>query len=157
MWRVDRFKEFRFRVRCAGLESDPEFAEALGRMAALTRELSEMSAAQVRDASEAPWWRDGEYDEARAEEANDDGMRKIGEQRYEEAFEAFTEAIRLEPRRAVYHRQSSGGGTQVTEVQSRRGRRRVRDRARFQLLESAHSRRYGEPAVEMCGQGVEDV
>ena len=95
MWRVDRFKEFRFRVRCAGLESDPEFAEALGRMAALTRELSEMSAAQARDASEAPWWRDGEYDEARAEEANDDGMRKIGEQRYEEAFEAFTEAIRL--------------------------------------------------------------
>ncbi len=113
MWRVDRFKDFRFRVRCAGLESDPEFAEALGRMAALTRELSEMSAAQARDASEAPWWRDGEYDEARAEEANDDGMRKIGEQRYEEAFEAFTEAIRLEPRRAVYHANRAAAGLKL--------------------------------------------
>ena len=113
MWRVDRFKEFRFRVRCAGLESDPEFAEALERMAALTRELSEMSAAQARDASEAPWWRDGEYDEARAEEANDDGMRKIGEQRYEEAFEAFTEAIRLEPRRAVYHANRAAAGLKL--------------------------------------------
>ena len=113
MWRVDRFKEFRFRVRCAGLESDPEFVEALGRMAALTRELSEMSAAQARDASEAPWWRDREYDEARAEEANDDGMRKIGEQRYEEAFEAFTEAIRLEPRRAVYHANRAAAGLKL--------------------------------------------
>ena len=58
--------------------------------------------------------------------------------------------------RAVYHaierrRDSSYRGT------SRRGRRRVRDRARFQVRQSAHSRRYGEPAVEMCGQGVEDV
>ncbi len=102
MWRVDQFKEFRFRVRCAGLESDPEFAEALGRMAA-----------QARDASEAPWWRDGEYDEARAEEANDDGMRKIGEQRYEEVFEAFTEAIRLEPRRAVYHANRAAAGLKL--------------------------------------------
>ncbi len=84
------------------MESDPEFAEALGRMAALTRELSEMSAAQARDASEAPWWRDGEYDEARAEEANDDGMRKIGEQRYEEAFEAFTEAISTTKKQQIF-------------------------------------------------------
>ena len=114
MWRVDRFKEFRFRVRCAGFERDPRFVEALGRMAALTRELSELSAAQAReDASEMPWWRDGEYDEARAEEANDDGMRKMDAKMYEEAFRAFTEAIRLEPRRAVYHANRAAAGLKL--------------------------------------------
>ena len=32
MWRAERFREFRWRVRCAGLEGDPRFDEILNRM-----------------------------------------------------------------------------------------------------------------------------
>ena len=113
-WRAEMFREFRWRVRAAGLESDPECARALREMAALTRELSEMNAAQTRaDAPEAPWWRDGEYDETRAEEANDRGMARMKSRNYEAAFDAFTEAIRLEPRKAVYHANRAAAGLKL--------------------------------------------
>lgn len=113
-WRVETFREFRWRVRAAGLENDPSYARALREMAALTRELSEMNAAQTRaDAPETPWWRDGEYDETRAEEANDLGMARMREKEYAAAFDAFTEAIRLEPRKAVYHANRAAAGLKL--------------------------------------------
>jgi len=113
MWRAERFREFRWRVRCAGLEGDPRFVEILNRMGGLTRELAEMDAKQREDGTTAPWWRDGEYDETRAEEANDRGMARMKKKEYEKAFDEFTEAIRLEPRKAVYHANRSAAALKL--------------------------------------------
>ena len=113
MWRRATLREFRWRARCLGVESDPAIARALGEMAALTVDLSEMSETQERSTARAPWWRDGEYDARRAEEANDRGMEAMSGKRYETAFDEFTEAIRLEPRKAVYHANRAAAGLKL--------------------------------------------
>ena len=103
-WRHERLKDFIWRARCARLENDPEVIRVVNEMTAMTNELDELAMKQrAPDAPPRPWWCDGEYDETRAEEANDKGMDAFKEKRYEEAFEFYTEAIRLEPRRAGYH------------------------------------------------------
>ncbi|DBA95476.1 TPA: hypothetical protein ACH3X3_013341 [Trebouxia sp. C0006] len=51
----------------------------------------------------APWWADGEYDDDAAERANDTGTELFRNKDYCAAFMHYTEAIRLCPRRAIYH------------------------------------------------------
>ena len=46
---------------------------------------------------------DGEYDSRRAEAANDAGVAHSGAERWAQAHEAFTEAVRLSPDRPAYH------------------------------------------------------
>ena len=46
---------------------------------------------------------DGEYDDVRAEAANDDGVAASAAGDYPRAHASFTEAVRLAPSRAVYH------------------------------------------------------
>ena len=113
LWRSEKFKDFRWRARCAGVDKDPAVAAELEKMARLTVSLNEMSAEQRETPESVPWWRDGEYDETRAEDANDRGMEAMCGQAYEEAFDAFTEAIRLEPRKAVYHANRAAAGIKL--------------------------------------------
>ena len=110
VWRADKYRDFRFRVRCAGLERDARFVEALNAIGVESEALRAMNAAQRASEDPGPWWRDGEYDETRAEEANDDGTRAMSAKAYVRAFDAFTEAIRLEPRRATYHANRAAAG-----------------------------------------------
>jgi tetratricopeptide (TPR) repeat protein len=49
------------------------------------------------------WWQDGEYDSARADAANDRGTEFYKKKEYSQAFDCFTEAIRLCPTSPVYH------------------------------------------------------
>jgi hypothetical protein len=65
-----------------------------------TADLEEMAATQASADYVRPWWKDGEYDEGRAEAANDRGMEAFSAKKWTEAFDEYTEAIRLEPRRA---------------------------------------------------------
>ena len=113
LWRREKFKDFRWRARCAGVDKDPAVAAELEKMVRLTMSLNEMSTEQRERPESVPWWRDGEYDETRAEDANDRGMEAMRGQAYEEAFDAFTEAIRLEPRKAVYHANRAAAGIKL--------------------------------------------
>lgn len=110
VWRAGKYRDFLWRMRCAGVDGDPRFVEVLNAMGRETEALRAMSAAQRTSDDPGPWWRDGEYDEARAEDANDEGMRAMSTKAYVRAFDAFTEAIRLEPRRAVYHANRAAAG-----------------------------------------------
>lgn len=58
---------------------------------------------QQGTAKERKWWQDGEYDSTRADESNDQGLDFFKSKNFSEAFQCFTEAIRLCPTSAVYH------------------------------------------------------
>ena len=102
-WRAERLKDLAWRAKCLRVHDTPEIQEALAAMRASTAALDEMAVAQSSPTYERPWWADGEYDERRAEAANDAGVAAFRAKRFAEAFDAHTEAIRLEPRRAAYH------------------------------------------------------
>ena len=101
--RAERLKDLAWRAKCLRVHDTPEIQEALAAMRASTAALDEMAVAQSSPTYERPWWADGEYDERRAEAANDAGVAAFRAKRFAEAFDALTEAIRLEPRRAAYH------------------------------------------------------
>ena len=90
-------------ARDAQGSTTPEIQSALLAMREATAELDAMSIAQSSPSYHRPWWADGEYDEARAEVANDLGVASFRARDWSAAFDHHTEAIRLEPRRAVYH------------------------------------------------------
>ena len=100
-WRAERLKDLAWRAKCLRVHDTPEIQEALAAMRASTAALDEMAVAQSSPTYERPWWADGEYDERRAEAANDAGVAAFRAKRFAEAFDAHTEAIRLEPRRAA--------------------------------------------------------
>lgn len=131
-YRMEKYKDLEFRARVVkGAKDDPEIQRALKQIRKLTVELSDIAkkekeeeeknatmreAKVVRVKEKREWWKDGEYDAERADKANDLGSRclKMAKENknkrnnsaqrieYEHAFEAYTEAIRLEPKKAVY-------------------------------------------------------
>ena len=102
-WRATRLRDLAWRARCLGVHDAPEIQSALLAMREATAELDAMAVAQSSPSYHRPWWADGEYDEARAEAANDLGVASFRARDWSAAFDHHTEAIRLEPRRAVYH------------------------------------------------------
>ena len=108
VWRRGRAAGFRERVE-AQLAADPpaalraELEAALREVERATGELDALADAQARGADRAPWWADGEYDRARADAHNDEGVRALAGGRAGDAFDAFTAAIGLYPSVAVYH------------------------------------------------------
>jgi tetratricopeptide (TPR) repeat protein len=112
-WRAERLKDFVWRARCLGMDQDPEVVATIAQMRATTSDLEDMAAAQAAPDYVHEWWKDGEYDEARAEAANDRGMDAFGRKRWAEAFDEYTEAIRLEPRRAGYHANRSAAALKL--------------------------------------------
>ena len=149
LWRASRLEAFRDRAVGAGLllatksphdetaaadddgktAASKEIASLLGRAAELSRELDALASAQATGEVQAPWWADGEYDDAAADAANDRGVEALRrwkkEKRKEEekkksnassssassasslffaeqAVLLFTEAVRLRPSSAVY-------------------------------------------------------
>lgn len=102
-WRQEKLRDFVWRARCLGLADDPAVAALLGSIQSQTTDLEELQQRQSQPGYERPWWADGEYDAGRADASNDAGMAAFGSGRHGEAFDCFTEAIRLCPTSAVYH------------------------------------------------------
>ncbi len=67
MWRSEKIKDFVFRLKCLGLEGEPQFAELLGQIAHETEAVEEIAGKQKESGYERPWWQDGEYDSRRAD------------------------------------------------------------------------------------------
>lgn len=67
MWRGEKLRDFVFRLRCLGLDGDPEFAALAARIAEETQALEELAEKQRSPEYQQPWWADGEYDDARAD------------------------------------------------------------------------------------------
>ena len=109
-----------------------EIALLLARAAKLSSELDDLACRQATGEARAPWWADGEYDDAAADAANDRGVEALRRWRREEekkqkngrkksnassfpspspssslffaeqALALFTEAVRLRPSSAAY-------------------------------------------------------
>ncbi|KAL4452009.1 hypothetical protein ABPG75_007671 [Micractinium tetrahymenae] len=103
VWREEKLRDFVFRLRCLGLDGDPEFAALAARIAEDTKALEELAEKQRSPDYQRPWWADGEYDAAKADSANDRGMELFTAGQPGAAFDCFTEAVRLRPTSAVYH------------------------------------------------------
>ena len=102
-WRAEKLKDLVWRAKCLGVRDLPAVQALEREMRDATAVLDAMAVEQSAPEYARPWWKDGEYDEARAEAANDRGMEAYAERRFRDAHAAFTEAARLEPRRAGYH------------------------------------------------------
>jgi len=134
IYRMETYRDLEFRAKKLKMRDAPEVREMLKRMRKLTVELAEIAEKEKGNLekerqgakrvvavengggdAKKEWWKDGEYDETKADEANDLGSKclKMAKERkngtdaqrredYEHAFEAYTEAIRLEPKKAVY-------------------------------------------------------
>ena len=89
--------------QCLHVHDRPEFAEAIEQLKALTAQVEHIAHAQAQPTYKTPWWMDGEYDDTRAEEHNDRGVALQKQKKHDDAFDEFTEAVRLSPSRAVYH------------------------------------------------------
>lgn len=103
IWRAEKLKDFEWRIRCLGKATDPEFSALLLRLANETEEVEKLWQTQKEPSYQRRWWQDGEYDDERAEVANDEGVAAYATGKLSEAFDRFTEAIRLRPTCAVYH------------------------------------------------------
>ncbi len=103
VWRCEKLRDFEWRMRCLGLDSNPEAVRLLEAMMASTEQLNEVGDKLARGEVEPKWWWNGEYDRDRAEESNDRGAAAFKAKRYGDAFESFTGAIQLWPSRFVYH------------------------------------------------------
>ena len=67
LWRTEKLRDFVFRLRCLGLEDDPQFAALAAQIAEETQALEKLAEAQKAPDYQRPWWQDGEYDSARAD------------------------------------------------------------------------------------------
>ena len=102
-WRAEKLKDLVWRAKCLGVRDLPAVQALEREMRDATAALDAMAVEQSAPGYVRPWWKDGEYDEARAEAANDRGMEAYAARRFRDAHADFTEAARLEPRRAGYH------------------------------------------------------
>ena len=102
-WRAEKLKDLVWRAKCLGVRDLPAVQALEREMRDATAVLDAMAVEQSAPEYARPWWKDGEYDEARAEAANDRGMEAYAARRFRDAHADFTEAARLEPRRAGYH------------------------------------------------------
>ncbi|KDD74072.1 hypothetical protein H632_c1597p0, partial [Helicosporidium sp. ATCC 50920] len=91
VWRAGRLEFFRARLAELGLSGDGEGAALLS---AVERESTALDAlSQDQAASSRPWWADGEYDAARADEANDLGVIKLREAKQHSATSPTSTAL----------------------------------------------------------------
>ncbi len=67
LWRSEKLRDFVFRLRCLGLENDPQFVALAAQIAEETAALEKLAEVQKAPDYERPWWQDGEYDSARAD------------------------------------------------------------------------------------------
>lgn len=67
MWRSDKASGFAWRAKCLGVDADPAVAAMLAQIDAETTALDDMWAQQQAIGGGAPWWADGEYDDAEAD------------------------------------------------------------------------------------------
>lgn len=102
-WRREKLKDLVWRAKCLHVHDTPEFAEAIEQLKSLTAQVEHIAHAQAQPNYRTPWWMDGEYDDARAEAHNDRGVALQRQKKHDDAFDEFTEAVRLAPSRAVYH------------------------------------------------------
>ena len=102
-WRKEKLKDLVFRAKALRVQDQPEIVEAIEQLKALTFQVEDIAHRQAQPGYTTPWWMDGDYDETRAEEHNDRGAQLCKEKKHAEAFDEFTEAVRLAPSRAVYH------------------------------------------------------
>ena len=102
-WRAEKLKDLVWRAKCLGVRDLPAVQALEREIRDSTAALDAMAVEQSAPGYARPWWKDGEYDEARAEAANDRGMEAYAERRFRDAHADFTDAARLEPRRAGYH------------------------------------------------------
>ena len=112
-WRQEKLKDLVWRAKCLGIRESPEVSLLEQKMRESTQVLDQMAVEQACPTYERPWWKDGEYDEVRAETANDLGMELFKKKQYEKAFDQYTDAARLEPRRAGYHANRSACGLKL--------------------------------------------
>ncbi|KAK9808783.1 hypothetical protein WJX72_003609 [[Myrmecia] bisecta] len=103
VWRIEKLRDFDWKVRCAGLETSGKLQELLQQIQQNTVALEELQKKQQASDYQPAWWADGEYSDSGADRANDEGMRAYSAGLYSAAFDHFTEAIRLCPQKAVYH------------------------------------------------------
>ena len=117
VWRLEKMKDFEWRMRCLGLENDPEYKRMQELIVGYTQDLESMWEEQQKPEYEKKWWQDGEYDARRADECNDRGMVLFGDKDWGEAFHAFTEAIRLHPKSAVFHGNRSAAALRLGQYE----------------------------------------
>mmetsp|Transcript_7790 Transcript_7790/g.14742 ORF Transcript_7790/g.14742 Transcript_7790/m.14742 type:complete len:553 (+) Transcript_7790:139-1797(+) len=103
VWRIEKIKDFQWRAKCMGIQDNPEIRAILNEMIRETNQLEEMVQEEKSEGKKKHWWCDGEYDDERAEEHNDKGTDCYKLSEYKDAFDHYTEAIRLSPSKAVYH------------------------------------------------------
>lgn len=96
-------KDFEWRIRCLGKETDPEFAQLLKQLHEETVAIEKLWEDQKNPDYNKKWWQDGEYDSERADASNDKGMVAYKAGEFSKAFDLFTESIRLCPTSPVYH------------------------------------------------------
>jgi len=112
-WRAEKLKDLIWRAKCLGVRDTPEVQALEREMREATVVLDRMAVEQSDPKYERPWWKDGEYDAQRAEKANDEGMVAYAEKKYRLAFESYTEAARLEPKRPGYHANRAAAGLKL--------------------------------------------
>lgn len=67
VWRSEKLRDFVFRLRCLGLEGDPQYAALVEQIAKETEALEALADRQRQPDYHRPWWQDGEYDSVRAD------------------------------------------------------------------------------------------
>jgi DnaJ homolog subfamily C member 7 len=115
-WRLDKMRDFEFQAKCLGIENDPAILEILNQIKYQTSELENLWEEQKNPEYNRKWWQDGEYDSHRADTANDKGLSFFKDKKYGEAFQAFTEAIRLCPTSSVYHSNRSAAALKINQA-----------------------------------------
>ena len=144
-WRAEKLKDLVWRAKCLGVRDLPAVQALEREMRDATAVLDAMAVEQSAPEYARPWWKDGEYDEARAEAANDRGMEAYAERRFRDAHAAFTEAARLEPRRAGYHANRAAVSLKLGDH-----RAAAEDAENALLFDEAHVKamlRFGEAAL----------
>ena len=113
VWRCEKLRDFEWRVRCLGLDSNPEAVALLEKMLRCTEDLNAIGESVAKGDTESKWWCDGDYDSEKAEHFNDKGTEHFRGREYGEAFDAFTRAINFWPSRAVYHSNRSSAALKL--------------------------------------------
>ncbi|KAL3143985.1 hypothetical protein ABBQ32_003793 [Trebouxia sp. C0010 RCD-2024] len=128
LWRQSKLVEFERRLATLDCSKDGQAAALLQTLQSETAAANDLQATQQRQVllysvclyllgpqdqicssnvvlqgTCIPWWADGEYNDTEADRANDMGVQAFKTKRYEHAFQLYTEAIRLCPRKAAYH------------------------------------------------------